>query len=117
VVSRAGQELGFPGWGGTEDVEQRQNVVEAVDFQPIADREQLRGGSRGYWSGELDPAGGAGKKGVDGSQLRQQLLAIADPLRMELEDDVPVGDVLPVADIADPVVRQVRTDQDKVPSP
>ena len=33
---------------------------------------------------------------------------------MELEDDVAVGDVLAVADIADPVVRQVRTDQDEV---
>jgi hypothetical protein len=33
---------------------------------------------------------------------------------MELEDDVSVGDVLAVADIADPVVRQVRTDQDEV---
>jgi hypothetical protein len=63
----------------------------------------------------LDPAGGAIKKGVDGSQLRQQLLAVTDPLRMKLEDDIPVGDVLPVADIADPVVRQVRTDQDEVP--
>jgi hypothetical protein len=29
---------------------------------------------------------------------------------MELEDDVPVGDVLTVAEIADPVVRQVGTD-------
>jgi hypothetical protein len=35
------------------------------------------------------------------------LLAITDPLRVELEDDVSVGDVLAVADIADPVVRQV----------
>jgi hypothetical protein len=33
---------------------------------------------------------------------------------MELEDDVPVGDVLTVAEIADPVVRQVGTDEDEV---
>jgi hypothetical protein len=33
---------------------------------------------------------------------------------MELEDDIPVGDALAVADVADPVVRQVRTDQDEV---
>ena len=79
-----------------------------------ADREQLWGGSHGLWSGELDAAGGASKKGVDGSQLRQKLLAIMDPLRVELEDDVPVGDVLAVIDVADPVVGQVRTDQDEV---
>ena len=35
---------------------------------------------------------------------------------MELEDDIPVGDVPAVADIADPVVGQVRTDQDEVSS-
>jgi hypothetical protein len=29
---------------------------------------------------------------------------------MELEDDVPVGDVLTIAEISDPVVRQVGTD-------
>src|SRR5215216_4158069 len=45
-----GQKSGFPGWGGTEDVEQRQNVVEAVDAGAVADGEQLRGGSRGCWS-------------------------------------------------------------------
>jgi hypothetical protein len=112
--SGAGQELGLSGWGGTEHVEQRQNVVEAVDSSAVTDREQLRGGSRGCWSGELDAAGGAFKKGVEGSQLGQQLLAITDPLRVELEDDVPVGDVLGVADIADPVVRLVRADQDEV---
>src|SRR5688500_11943543 len=33
---------------------------------------------------------------------------------MELEDDVPVGDALAVADVADPVVRQIRTDQHEV---
>jgi hypothetical protein len=44
------------------------------------------------------------------------LRAITDPLRVELEDDVPVGDVLVVTDIADPVVGQVRTDQDEVSS-
>ena len=35
---------------------------------------------------------------------------------MELEDDIPVGDVLALADIADPVVGQVWTDQDEVSS-
>lgn len=88
--------------------------MESVDSSAVADRNHLRGGSRSCWSGELDAAGGAGEEGVDGSQLGQQLLAITDPLRVELKDDVAVGDVFPVADIADPVVRQVRTDQDEV---
>src|SRR4029453_6690075 len=76
--------------------------------------DQLRSGGRSRLSNELDPAGGAGKKGGDGSQLRQQVLAVTDPIRMKMEDDITVGEVLPVADIADPVVRQVRTDQDEV---
>jgi hypothetical protein len=57
--------------GRTEDVEQRQNVVEAVDASAVTDRQQLRGGCLGCGSGELDAAGGTGKKGLDGSQLRQ----------------------------------------------
>jgi hypothetical protein len=46
-------------------------VVDAVDASAVADREQLRGGCLGCGSGELDAAGGTGKKGLDGSQLRQ----------------------------------------------
>jgi len=71
VVSRGWPGVGLPRGGGTEDVEQRQNVVEAVDAGAVADREQLRGGGCGCLSGELDAAGGAGKKGVDDSQLGQ----------------------------------------------
>ena len=78
------------------------------------DGDEVRGGPGRGLAEELDAARGPGQQRVQRFQLGQQLLAVLDPLRVELEDDVAVDQSLTGGQVADPVVGQVRADQDQM---
>ena len=99
---------------GADEYAEQAEYVEAVVAGGFTDRLQFRGAAEAVSPVNSMPRADRFSSGLTSLSSGSTALAAPDPIRVELEHDVAVGDDLTRLEVADPVMRQVGADQDEL---